>query len=283
MSQEVRTRSAAAFSVRAFFDVLSDKKVKPKLNGEMLDVYLLLYDMLIDDDEDVRNQGATTVSSLLSTIDHNAMGDSASNFSLSPPAAKYRFLEFMHKGYHKSSDMFARVTERLLGSQQLATSHGKDCGSNASWVARLRPVSEILHEAQKPDLAVFAEEKQNLYINMAKESEIWADILLTLDPNDCVVEVAETLEKWTMDGLSHFLDILSLDEDSTFGPTSIPEIFTLWKRVLLSAKVTLARSSSTSDRPSPCRSLLEELRKVGKDKNLHSLLMDDIEQILKMT
>lgn len=269
--------------MRGFFEALSDYKVKPKHETDLIGVYLALYDTLLDDDEDVRDQGATTVSALLSAIDSDFPSGFGSSLSLSPPAAKRRLLDFIWAGYPTCTSMYVRAVERLAGLQLSPCTHGKgEDSTDASTAAKLRPVAEILQEAQMPQLAVFVEEKQNLYIDTVKEAEIWAETLIGLDPEACIIEVADALEAWTTDGLSHFLDVLRQSGDSAFGPTSVPEVFTLFMRVILSAKAILVRSVPASNqwnnRENRLWKLLEELLELGREKNLHSLLIDHIEK-----
>lgn len=263
-----------------------DNKVKPKPEPDLLGVYLALYDTMLDDDEDVRHQGAATVSCLLSAIEPDCPRDFGSCLSLSPPPAKLRLLSFIGEGYRTSTVMYVRAAERLVGSQLLSCLHSEGDGStDSSREATLRPVAEICLEAQMPQLAVFVEEKQNLYIDTVKEAELWAGVLIGLDSDACVVEVVDALQAWTIDGLSHFIDTLKQSGDSTFGPMSLPGVFTLFIRVILSAKTTLARSVPASGqwnmKENPCWKLLEELLKLGRKYNLHSLLIDRIEKVLE--
>lgn len=273
--------------MRGFFEALLDDKVKPKPEPDLLGVYLALYDTMLDDDEDVRDQGATTVSALLSAIDSDSPRDFGSSLSLSPPAAKLRLLNFIRESYRTSTGMYVRAAERMVGLQLFPCIHSKGAdGTYASRAATLRPVAEISLEAQMPQLAVFVEEKQNLYIDTVKEAEVWAEVLIGLDSDACIVEVADALEAWTTDGLSHFLDTLRQSGDSAFGPTSSPEVFTLFMRVILSAKTILARSVPASGqwsmRATPCWKLLEEVLKLSRDNELHSLLIDHIEKIMEV-
>jgi len=267
---------------------LLHNKVKPKPEPNLLGVYLALYDTLLDDDEDVRDQGATTVSSLLSALESVPSSDRASTLSLSPPTAKHRLLSYMEEGYRKSNSMCMRAAERLVGLQLLPGTHSKEgINMDASREATLRPVAEISLEVQRPQVAVFVKEKQNLYIDTVREAGVWAETLIKLDSDAFVVEVADALEIWTTDGLSHILDTLKQIEDAAFGSTSIPEVFTLFMRIILSAKVILSRpipaSAQGNKREHPCGRLLQALLKSGREKNLHSLLFDHIKQILEQT
>lgn len=267
-------------------EALLDRRVKPTPKPELLGLYLALYDTLLDDDEDVRDQGATAVSALISAIDSDLTSDYGSSLSLSPPAAKHKLLDFIREGYRTSTSMYVRTVERLVGLQlSPCTTSERDDSSDTLRAATMRPVGEISLEAQVPQTAVFVEEKQNLYIDTVKEAEIWAEVLIGLDRNACVVEVADALEVWTVDGLLHFLDNTGQSGDSVFGPTSLPYVFTLFMRVILSARVILARLKSASGQVritgTRCWKLLDELLKLGKDLDLQSLLIDRMDQILE--
>jgi len=267
-------------------EALLDRKVKPTRRPDLLGLYLALYDTLLDDDEDVREQAATAVSALISAIDSDSTSDFGSSLSLSPPAAKHKLLDFIGEGYHTSTELFVLAVEKLIGMKLSPCTYSERGGSNDALRApTMRPVGEISLEAQMPQTAVFVEEKQNLYIDTVKEAEIWAEVLIGLDGNACVVEVADALEVWTVDGLLHLLDNLRRSSDFAYGPTSLPDVFTLFMRVIMSAKVIMARSILASGQgritENRCWKLLSELLILGRELDLHSLLIDRMDKILE--
>lgn len=266
-----------------------DNNVEPKPEPDLLDLYLALYDTLVDDDEDVRDQGALTVSSMLSPVGSDPSSEALISLSLSPPAAKRRLLDFMQEGYRAYATMYTRAIGRLTGLQLFLGAYSEKGANDLSEEAmNLRSVAKISLEALRPQFAVFVEEKQNLYVDMAKEAEVWAEHLSKIDANAYIPEIADALEDWAADGLSHFIDTLMKSEDAALGPTSVPDVFAICMRTILAARVILtlpcpssAQRKSGRNGEKPCRRWLQGLLEIGREKHLHSLLIDQINRALE--
>ena len=153
-------------------------------------------------------------------------------------------------------------------------------------VLRLRPVVDLSLEARTTSTVVFVEERQNLYIDTVSEAEDWAQLLCCLDHNAWHPRLASELEIWTMEGLAHILEILQNGIDGALSPTSKPEVFTLYTRVLLAAKVLIMRgglhvSSNVKGKENECVGLLQKVLDLGRSKLFHDLLLHRIEVILR--
>ena len=248
--------------------------------AELIDVYLAVYDTLVDDDEDVRDQGASTVSSLLPMAEASPQSEDNDPpcLSLSPPAAKRRLLGFLQESYCDSRCIHLRAVERLTGLQ--IPSKETSTTNDGITIGRieLRPVASILANARLPQLAVFVAEKQNLCIDTAAEAEIWTELLCKLNDKAIDNEMIAALESWTLKGLRHFLEIFRKERAGPLGLMSQPEVYTLFMRVILAAKVLMA--STAGESAQDCRGLLEEMLKIGKKVRLHDLLIDNSEIIL---
>ncbi len=175
--------------------------------------------------------------------------------------------------------------QRLIGRDTALGSASADMqdvelrSKQGKYDLRLRPVAHLSLEAQTTSTVVFVEEKQNLYIDSVSEAEDWAELLLRLDPE------ASELETWTVEGLSHILNSLQSSIDGALSPTSKPEVFTLFSRVLLASKVLIMRrgppvSPKGKDREQSCVRLLEKLLDFGRSRLFHDLLIYRIETIL---
>ena len=152
-------------------------------------------------------------------------------------------------------------------------------------VLRLRPVVDLSLEAGLTSTVVFVEERQNLYIDTVSEAEAWAELLCCLDHNAWPSSLVSDLEIWTTEGLAHILEILQNSIDGALSPTSKPEVFTLYTRVLLAAKVLIMRDglhvpSNGKDKKNVCVGILQKLLDLGRSRLFHSLLLHRIEEIL---
>ena len=284
MIQELRRRSAAAFSLKGFFDALSENTWHSFGDPKLIDVYMALHDTLVDDDEDVRYQGAATVSLLPSAIETDLYDRQCSNHSLSPPAAKSKLLQFLRESYPTSRTLQFRAVEILTGLQLSSSDIAVINDCNGAGAISLRPIKEILADAQKPQLAVFVEEKQNLYIDLVEEAEVWAGLMTGLNHDVRDDKLVGALELWTMDGLSYLLELCKTTSDKPSGWASNPETFTIFVRVILATKVVFVHSKAQSTNGETAEIIhkkhLEELLALAKSSRLHSLLVDRLENIV---
>ena len=246
----------------------------------------------MDDDEDVRDQGARVVSTILSVITSPAADKDTTAMSLSPPAANKRWLRFLSESYRGSVLLCAESVCRLTGmdlaldfTSATILDNESQIGEGKSFV-RLRPVVDLSPEARTTSTVVFVEERQNLYIDTVSEAEDWAELLCCLDHNAWHSNLASELEIWTMEGLAHILDILQNSIDGALSPTSKPEVFSLYTRVLLAAKVVILRSglrvsSDGKGKENVFVGLLRKLLFLGRSRLFHDLLLHRIEEILR--
>ena len=259
---------------------------------QLLRVYLALYGSLVDDDEDVRDQGARVISTVLSVTTTPAADSSITTMSLSPPAAKIGWLRFLCESYRGSMLLCVESVRRLTGmglaldsTSAIILDNEPQIGEGKS-VLRLRPVVDLSLEARTTSTVVFVEERQNLYVDTVSEAEDWAELLCCLDHNAWHSSLASDLEIWTMEGLAHILEILQNSIDGALSPTSKPEVFTLYTRVLLAAKVLIMRgglnvSSNGKGKEDVCVGLLQKLLDLGRSRFFHNLLLHRIEVILR--
>lgn len=166
------------------------------------------------------------------------------------------------------------------------TQDGEAQLKQAKFVVNFRPVADLYSEARTTSNIVFVEERQNLYIDSVSEAEAWAQLLLRLDSDAWPSSVASDLETWTVEGLAHILSILQSDVDGALSPMSKPEVFALFTRVLLAAKVLIVRWETRAigkekGQEHVCVGLLEKLLDLGRSRLFHDLLLHRIETIVE--
>ena len=263
---------------------MQDGKKYPTSEPALLGPYMVLYNILVDDDEEIREQGSLTVSSLLSA--HTNTG-----LSLSPAAAKRRLLDFLEQQYRGSTMFSVEAVRRVTGLPSIYSAKSHNYGSDQddefrSIPLQLRPVAELLLEARIMQIAVFVEEEQNLYVDQVLEADGWANTLVAMDAAVWEPTVVSAWHSWTANGLDHLLDFCEKMSDlEALNLISIPKMYTLFMRVVLSAKVLMNRATqmnSKRDRKNhECRVLLQKLLELGTQKQLHGLLLDRIRYILE--
>lgn len=280
--------------MRAFFDGLLDCEFQPIADPHILGVYLALYDSLVDDDEDIRDQGARVSSMILSVYRSEAANNGTATLSLSPPAAKKGLLRYLRDGYRTSTPLCVESVRRLtgmgssLGSASATTRDNESQTKQGKSTLHIRPVAELFLEVQSKSTVVFVEEKQNLYIDDVSEAESWAELLSQLDLDAWPSSLAPELESWTVEGLAHIHAILESGVDGALSPTSKPEVFTLFTRVLLAVEVLKMScgtkvSSNEIGREHKWNALLEKMLDLGRSRLFHDLLLRRMEKIVEET
>ena len=292
-AQELSTRLAAASSIAGFQGALRPYNLKAGTGPELLRVYIALHDSLNDDDEDVRQKGADTTSWVFSTPVSADGPVEAINLSLGPVVAKTRLSNFLALNYHESTPLFSEAIQRLTGmmpegkdlsdrkgDQVVVTNSGDDRLNT-----HLTPVKESLLEAMKEDRSLFVEEKQNLFIDEVKESEMWARLIQELSAVALKPRVVSALKSWVKEGLESLIETARDATDGPLGWTSKPEVYTLGMRVILAAEVVMywARKGVTDVEGGETEMLLQELLKVGIQSSLHVLWLQRIQEAIEKT
>lgn len=256
-----------------------------------------MYDILLDDDEDVRDQGAVAASTLLSAAASTNRYRNSGSVSLMPSAASSKLLQFIMAEYNDSNVLWIDGVRRLAGAISLFRLGLVEVSSNlkvsrdivkGSFIAKnrtsldLRSIREMLQGARRQDTALFVEEKANLFVDPVKEAKNWADALAELHPSSLDDEMISEMGAWSIEGLTALIEITESREDGPLGWTTKPDVFALGMRVILTAKV-LIRSLSlqrSEEQSSVCLELLRKLYLVGKENFLHGLWLRQIEEIV---
>lgn len=272
------TRQAAVDSLAEFFDRTKDMKVDSEEASGNLQLILVLYDSLFDDDEDVRNSGAATVSKLLSSITGQD-GSKAVGIPLMVPAASHQLLCHLKDRYRTSSALWMEAVQRIIGTQQLLprTPH------KAHLSPRFLSPRTLLARLQPEDTALFVEEKQNLYIDEAKEAGTWLEVLLTMDQTAVEIETLRQLEGWTFEGIDALIDVAGTEVDGPLGWTSKPEVYTLGVHILHAAQALMrfSKDESLGVDGNALRARLEKMLVVGEQSYLNGSWMRIIRKSLE--
>lgn len=260
---EFTTRNAAVTSLTAFGRVLRSNGKAPLVEKVYLEIYLILFDMLSDDDEDLRDVAAGTASWVLS---YSSVAPSKA-VALSPLNASQLLADFMVDNYSDSQLLSTRTISYITGQEP------KISGSVEP--TKLATVEAQIAELRKESTILFEEERQNLFIEEIREVDIWSDRLLSLQESAFSERIVQETSKWVSDGLSYVAEIVS-DESGTdglVGWASKPETFTLGVRLISLAAVLVSEeftaSRYLSEDQSALREKLQKLLSNGESALLH--------------
>lgn len=263
--------------------------------AKALSVYLLLqprtgsnsflplctvHDLLNDDDEDVRSLAARTTSTFLSR-DSGDLQPGLLADGICAPAAVIQLEDRLRSVLSEHALQPGVLLCRLF-----------DFNSNVSLESYLgeMPVGRQLKMIENESRALFAIERQNLYIDGVQEIRFRSSLCRVMTkPNLQLPESVKTaLASWVVDGLSSVLAILKCLDDATMIPnvTHDLDILLLCLRVvnvagvyvtLLRNKLLAHASDSTVQR---IRQQLEDLKTLGNRCHLNPELTRTIDENL---
>lgn len=214
----------------------------------LVDAYLVLYDMINDDDEELRDIAAESTTQVLA--------NDKSVIPRLPLASSIELAEFLATNFRSSERVFEGSLRRLLGQNR----------GDEIFV----PVSRSLANLRRGATALFEEEKQNLYIDDVREVQTWSEILTQLSSTQSGLSLSFFF--WVTEGLDALTSVMREEEtDGVLGWTSKSEIYITGIRVISGAGVLLCRNDFGADGfdVSLIRSKLEALLEVGKKTELH--------------
>ncbi|KAJ9220006.1 hypothetical protein DTO169C6_7663 [Paecilomyces variotii] len=265
---EFTTRYAAVLSLSSFSRALRSQTGSPKTPPAALDIYLILYDMLNDDDEELREISASVASQLLS---YSSVSPGRA-VALAPLTASKLLAEFIAAHYKNSHRLFRDAVRRVVG-QAIGTSQG-----------RLVAVSQLASEYLKESTVLFVEEKQNLYIDDIREINIWTEVLFGLEADATDPAIVQDFSGWVMEGLSYLTQLACSSKDGLLGWASKTDMFVLGTRVLSAARFLVSQSSAALGHREEDRLTLKQkvqsFLEAGRSANLHDDWLSKMESAL---
>lgn len=236
--------------------------VWPKLaqqpNSEQLfqSLCLVVYDLLNHDDEEIRIEESETASKIFSA--DLASGPTA---ALVPLVATQRLAELAARRWPTSPALFDAAISRAFGPTAESVEHQ-------------------LLSFEKAEYALFAEEKQNLYIDDVRETRMWAKVAMHLPTAATSSKVLAPLSRWVKDGLAALKTKFEKDADGPLGWTTDENAFLLGLRVVHAAEVLLLLAGRGVVLPVG-RDELKVLLRDAKEFGGNALWVREVERVLK--
>ncbi|KAI6879686.1 hypothetical protein KC360_g7779 [Hortaea werneckii] len=222
-----------------------------------------VYDLLNDDDEDLRMLASRAVSTILGA----AANDGSEQEELVPIVASQRLVGFMLQTMSRDQRLISEAFGRSFGTSTQDFPNVAD---------RLNMFSQV-------DKALFVEEKQNLYIDEAREVKLWAQALLRAPADMLTMQLRKQLSAWVAEGLSALTSKMAESGDGPLGWSSRPEVFVLGLQLFYGAEVLLScveRGTRIFTPASSLRRSLGELKLSIERCNGSGLWLSEIDRIL---
>lgn len=170
---------------------------------------MALYDVLNDDDDEVRHVGSAAARSLLGRL-------------LVPVEAANALLTWLSEMFKDSSTFRGIVAARMVGS------HGT-LDASVEW----KSAEEQLNMALTFDDALFVIEESNLFVDEVREAKRWSRVFASLSWSSTDESLVK-LNSWVAGGLNQ-LSQLTSKSDGPLGWASTPEVFAISYRLLLAS------------------------------------------------
>jgi hypothetical protein len=222
----------------------------------ILGLSFVLYDLLNDDDDEIRDLAARTTSTLL-----RAQG--IANYKDTVPIlTTHRLATYLSTTFSHSGELVKEAVRRLENTGVLFS----------------RPFKCVFEEERKEDTSLFAQEKQNLYKDDTLDAVLFSRILSSLPHSAFSLSLRQGLAAWVLDGLRVLKQTAQEEEDGALGWSSKAEVFTLGMRVLCAAEIV------TGWRGAERASVLKALREfadAGKGAGVHGIWLEKVEGVLR--
>ncbi|KAH9866691.1 hypothetical protein J1614_008384 [Plenodomus biglobosus] len=256
------TRIAATHSLAAIRHIYTASPTSAATGPLILALSLTLYDLLSDDDDEIRDLSALTTNAFLhAQYIHNPR---IKNLPDAPPLPTlHRLTHYLHTAFSPSRALLSTALRRLTNTP---TPHTPLFHT---------PFPTTFAQHRKQDSALFATEKQNLYFDSTLDAALWTHIL-----TQCTAPrgVSAHLAAWVLSGLAVLTETARHEGDAALGWSSKAEVFALVGSVLGGAQVLLAWR--TVERSAVLLRLAQFVQ-VGRERDVHGLLLQKAEGILE--
>lgn len=225
---------------------------------------ITVYDLLNDDDEDIRLEAASTACKVLSAANNEAAASSAST-TLVPLVASQKLADLLVGRWPDAVDLFDVAITRVFKIDN-------------------SPVTTQLQALDKDQHALFAEEKQNLYIDDAREVQVWTKAAMRLTSSASQSQLLPQLASWTIDGLKALQAKFDAKADGPLGWTTNDKAFLLGLQVVHATEVLLRLAEggvSLVVGPIELKGCLASLAQLSKERGANALWMAEVERVLE--
>jgi hypothetical protein len=266
--QSFDLRLAAASSINRIPSIWASWTLNDEFSSIQLQAILLTYDILNDDDEELRDVG----SSIATKIFLRGEKSSGTN-NLVPLVASQQIAGHLVRKYRTSSAL-CRDAIRRMTTSNFSVDDGMFLPSS----------TDRLSNAVKEDTALFVIEKQNLFVNEVREAILWSQVLKKLSSKAISTVVADALTEWTMSGIRLLAERLEREVDGALGWCSKPDVFIFFMQVLCAADVLMCwrlKTKKVELKGTDVRRALMKLSDIGTRNGLHEMLIDRIERIIQ--
>lgn len=265
-------RFAAAQSVSALQHIWTMSPSSKSTGPLLLGLTFVLYDMLTDDDDEIRDTAALATTKLLQAHVSSSSPPSSEQRTITPAVpilTTHRLANFLITTFAPSRPgseaLCKEALRRLTGTPSLAP-----------------PFTSAFAAARKEDTALFSTEKQNLFKDDTLDAVLWSRVLSLLPCSIIPPAVRSGLTTWVLEALAVLTSTAEKEIDGALGWSAKPEVFTLGMRGICAAEVVVRWNVGSQD-ASTVRRMLREFVDIGEESEVHGIWLDKVERVLEQS
>lgn len=226
----------------------------------LLGLSTTLYDLLNDDDDEIRDAAALATTALLNAQASPKTPQIAPSV---PILTSHRLASFLTTHFPTSQTLCKEALRRLT-----TTSPREPLFAT--------PFSQTLAQERQEDTTLFATEKQNLFFDPTLDAIFWSRILTRCTASPAL---KSSLGAWVQEALGLLLQTTEEEEtDGALGWTSKTEVFTLGMRVLCAADVALTWGVQNA---ASIRRLVVRFAEVGRQKEVNGIWLGKADKVVE--
>jgi hypothetical protein len=252
------TRFAAIQSLSALNFVFTLAPSEKATGPLILGLAVILYDLLNDDDDEIRDLAASTTGAFLRSQGNQTFKDTV------PISTTHRLAAYLVAAFSTSQYLASEAVRRLTNTPSPTPFFST-------------PFTQTFAKEREEDASLFAQEKQNLYKDDTQDTILWSRILLSLPPSAIPRNLRTGLITWVLDGLTTVTQTAEKEGDGALGWSTKADVFTLGMRVFCASEVVMGWGG---------KERVEVVKKVrgfadiGAEKGIHGLWIERVESVL---
>ncbi|KIW90444.1 uncharacterized protein Z519_09090 [Cladophialophora bantiana CBS 173.52] len=200
---DIPTRLSAAKAISTYIGYLRLSGIMELRPNVRLQLLLVLYDLLNDDDEEIRLEAVHAARKL--RLHQRAAMDNLDSCAL---AERENLVSELARQFGETSNLAEAAIVNILRVGHNAS----DSSLHGSLISLFgTSVNSKLLTISKSKNDLFAEERQNLYMDDIREIKEWTQLLHNGTYAFATQELSESAMKWTLEGLDQVLQLLEAD------------------------------------------------------------------------
>ncbi|CAN9325563.1 unnamed protein product [Alternaria alternata] len=230
-----------------------------KATGSLvLGLAIVLYDLLNDDDDEIRDLAASTTGSFLRLQGKDTFKDTV------PISTTHRLAAYLITAFSTSQYLATEAIRRLTNT-------------HSPTLPFYIPFAETFAQEREEDTSLFAQEKQNLYKDDTLDTILWSRILCSLSSSATPESLRIGLTTWVLDGLTTLMQTAEKEGDGALGWSTKAEVFTLGMRIFCASEVVMKWGGGEKVE---VVKMLSRFSEVGTERGIHGLWIERVQGLL---